>query len=986
MDYLKWNDLIGDYFFANEDNLGKTIFLYIDKNLLIDFYKKRNTDNRADDDIWQDFINVLNNPVIRTDISGRRFEYPFSANEDSYRERLEKLIRWYSLNSSNNSNAQSRYPIYLSFLILPIIAKAQKRDTGVKTAIAHFFSDECNGIVHVESDLEGNNYLLKSICFTNDREDGGLWKNLHIWSLGNGYGITYYNFVPTNDNKWKYVNMVMDQCLINANEKVRARALYDRAGLNVNSTYSFREFRNHLLAHRNKFNQYFDTSATRELRGNNSDGLFKVLYNDFQSWDGSFEEGENENLRKVQSHYIRVCCEVDRTNGKFNIQYRLKEEFDGSLRVFYCGKNQESVIRLEHGQWTTPLESTDIRAIEGTRHRNVFKFNSSDVYLLTRATNFEGCVLVSRDDLLYEGNRVFFITKQEVELLPNLICLDFTNDEGYHLYRYDVDLNDLIVSEGGLLYRFVATNEDNANDNVSLEGGLYIKQRGTGIRGYLNHFPPLVLDKDFQEELFVCDCDDTTNRHSLKAYAYEETDDHKTWILPERLSSGIYNVVNTRQRISIIDSARMQPPIIKNHPFVRSDGTMSFENPNEICMIDNEITCDFRGEYPQSYLCHRNARLAPKNDEYDFTYGDYLIDWLYWNGECTREEFIKAYQFLQEKQESLSPALKRFSRYTTPNAALRWLEKGGYVDIVNERNKIIPCSPRFMILPVTNNSCNKFRLIGCRSLSMLNEVRVICRNHQEMFRFQVEQTSDDFLIERLTPSSIFVEATGSLTDDYGLQNINRYICNELNIGEPIVHYLYHLNQFAPNTTELIGNWEHFSANTPYVDCKCYMFNDADYEYDQSRFYLLNELFDSVRDYRLVKISLSTYRNDYVVLDGINQRYIKVNDESHAKMFVLYKNNPSWWAGRNNICIKKVNNATTGYTDIYVAKRIDLPKALVRYLNFISITPPRINVTPIPGSNLRYYVYPIHDDLYISQIVSMISQKTGTNLNPNSITI
>ena len=983
MEYLKWNDLIGDYFFCNEENLGKTIFLYIDKNLLIEFYKKKNTDNRADDDIWQDFINVLNNPIIRIDSFGRRFEYPFSAYEYSYRARLEKLIRWYSF---NNRNAQSKYPIYLSFLILPIIAKAQERDTGVKNAVSLFFNNENNGILHDETDLNGANYLLKSICFTNDREDGGLWNNLHIWSLENGYGITYYNFVPTNDNNWKYVNMVMDQCLINANEKVRARALYDRAGLNVNSTYSFREFRNHLLAHRNRFGQYFDSSAARELRGNNSDGLFKVLYNDFQSWDGSFEEGENENLKKVQSHYIRLGCEVDRDNRRFTIQYRLKEKFDGSLRVFYNGNNHESVIRLEHGEWTTPLESIKIRVIEGTRHRNVFKFNPSDVYLLTKAKDFEGCVFVSRDDLLYEGNRVFFITQQEVGLLPNLVCLNYSNDEGYHLYRYDVNLNDAIVSEGGLLYRFVATDEDITNDKISLEGGLYINQRGTGNKGYLNQLSPFVLDEDFQEEIFICDCDNPTNRYSLTAYEHEETDDHKTWILPERLPSGVYNIENTRLRVSIIDSSNLQPPIINNHPFVKKDGTMSFENPNEICMIDNEIMCDFRGSYPQSYLCHGNTRLAPRNDEYDFTYGDYLIDWLYWNGECTREEFIKAYQFLQEKQESLRPTLKRLSKYTTPNAALRWLEKGGYLDIVNERSKIIPCSPRFIILPVTVNSCNKFRLIGCRSLSMLHRVREICRNHQEMFRFQIEQTSDDFLIERLTPSSIFVETTGSFSNDYGLQNINRYICNELNIKKPIVQYLFHFNQFVPKTTELNGNWEDFSANTPYVDCKCYIFNETDYEYDQSRFYLLNELFNSVRDYRLVKISLSTYRNDYVVLDGINQRYIKVNDESHAKMFVLYKNNPSWWSGRNNICLKKVNNVLTGYTDIYVAKRIDLPKALVRYLNFISITPPRINVTQIPGSNLRYYVYPIHDDLDITQIISILSQKTGTNLNPNSITI
>lgn len=991
MDYIKWNDLIGDFFFGNEENLGKTIFLYIDKDLLVDFFKlKYFSDNRSYNEIWKDFIESLNNPIIKTDSFGRHFDCAFSANEESYKERLEKLIRWYN---KNNDSAQSRYPIYLSYLILPIIAKTHYRDYGVKNAVKTFFNDTNISIRHDDHDLSGRDYLLRSICFSDETEDGGLWKDLHEWSLQNGFGITYFDFNPSCDKKWKYVNMILDQCLINANDKIKARELYDKAGLNVNSICTLRYFKNRLLLHKTKFKKYFGESTAKEMIGKglneskNSDNLFKVLYNDFLSWDGSFDEEDEENLIKVQSHYIRIGCEIDKANRRFVIQYRLKEKFDGTLNVYYNGNNQESVIRLEHGEWTTPLESTNIRNVEGTRHRNVFKFNPSDVYLLTRAKDFEGCIFVSRDELIFEGNRVFFITQKELESLPNLSKLNYTNEDGYFLYRYDVNLNDQIVSEGGLLYRFVASNEDrDESNNITLKGGLYLRQRGTGVKGYLNDFPPVLHDRDFLNELFICDCNNPTNRHSLSAVEFDETDDHKIWNLPERLSSGVYTVENTRLKVSIIDRSEIQAPIIENHPYIKSDGSISLDNPNEICMIDNEITSDFDGPYPRTYLCQNNIRLAPRHDDYELTYGDYLVDWLYWNGECSREEYIKAYQVLQEKQESQRTELKRLAKYTTPNAALRWLEKGGYVDVISEKNKIIPCSPRIVILPVTTNSCNKFRLIGCRSISMLNSIRGICRNHQEMFRFQVEQTSDDFLIERLTPSSVFIEATGSLRNDYGLQNINRYICHQLNIKEPIVYYLYHLNQFAPNITEIAGEWNSFSNNNPYLDCKCYLFDESEYEYDQSRFYLLNELFDSVNNFKLVKISLSTYRNDFIVLDGITRRYIKVNDESHAKMFVLYKNDPMKWQGRDNLCIKKVNNSQTGYTDIYVAKRIDLPKALVRYCNFISITPPRINTEQIPNSPLRYYVYPIHDDLDINQIVSIISRKTGTNLNPNSINL
>ncbi len=81
MDYIKWNDFIGDYFFGNEQNLGKTIYLYIDKNLFIDRFREIYfTDDRVDNEIWRDFIDAINYPVIYTDSFGHHFDCPFSAN------------------------------------------------------------------------------------------------------------------------------------------------------------------------------------------------------------------------------------------------------------------------------------------------------------------------------------------------------------------------------------------------------------------------------------------------------------------------------------------------------------------------------------------------------------------------------------------------------------------------------------------------------------------------------------------------------------------------------------------------------------------------------------------------------------------------------------------------------------------------------------------------------------------------------------------
>ena len=113
MDYIKWNDFIGDYFFGNEQNLGRTIYLYIDKNLFIDRFREIYfTDDRGDNEIWRDFVDAINYPIISTDSYGHHFDCPFSADEQSYKERLLKLVRWYNQNNYHN---QSKYPIYLVF-------------------------------------------------------------------------------------------------------------------------------------------------------------------------------------------------------------------------------------------------------------------------------------------------------------------------------------------------------------------------------------------------------------------------------------------------------------------------------------------------------------------------------------------------------------------------------------------------------------------------------------------------------------------------------------------------------------------------------------------------------------------------------------------------------------------------------------------------------------------------------------------------------
>ena len=69
-------------------------------------------------------------------------------------------------------------------------------------------------------------------------------------------------------------------------------------------------------------------------------------------------------------------------------------------------------------------------------------------------------------------------------------------------------------------------------------------------------------------------------------------------------------------------------------------------------------------------------------------------------------------------------------------------------------------------LPVDKNCCNKFHLVGCRSIELVEKVVQSCKIiHNEMFEFIAYQTQNDYLISRLTPSSFFIECKGKDTDN-----------------------------------------------------------------------------------------------------------------------------------------------------------------------------------------------------------------------------
>ena len=253
---------------------------------------------------------------------------------------------------------------------------------------------------------------------------------------------------------------------------------------------------------------------------------------------------------------------------------------------------------------------------------------------------------------------------------------------------------------------------------------------------------------------------------------------------------GTYNLIGTNKSLTILNPQDVLPGIVSvNHPCFGNNGKVKdlsyFDNSQLPFFQDNHFHTKRRNQltgsliedqYPKTYMCQvDHAVLSKATEDVTFNLGDILIDWLYFQGECSRKDFVETYNSIQSQYKTSNPD-KIVFRTATANSALKWLQKAGFVDCYD--NKVYPCSPRLIALPVEKNRCNKFHLVGCRSLILLHSIMKICDENKNSFRLHAYQTKNNFLMSRLTPSSVFVECAGKSSDCFGCNLIVRYLCND----------------------------------------------------------------------------------------------------------------------------------------------------------------------------------------------------------------
>lgn len=978
MNYRQWNDRLIEYYFGEKDP-SKQIILYMTKEKLISLY---NDDNLSDEEKWNDFVNAVNKTAYP--YNGAE-SFRFGPQAGSLSEKMNSFLY------ITQGLGQQDNPYYLTFLVLLIMAKAETEATSDKAyyeVIANFF---CNNNLWGIPDWNEAKNVLCFLCGKNDKHQN-FWSSLSFWCMKNGMGLL--NPDPIGH---KYVGTIKRHCPLSKNKIEDLPRFFVETNMTKDGEYSLEEIRRKILANKKFFNDFF----LKHVKDDNTwRSMVEVVLNKFNSeWEYEVADIEKNSSNK---HYttipLHLCVSV--TGNTFDVHFRVHASQDvyEDATLYYSEKRDEEGVNVVHERdgWSRSIPYGKPKKKANKSNSKRFAFREQVFYVL----NWNGLIneFTSRSEPIYNGDKLLILVPPGHEPSQKFDKrIELTNASGFNLYGYTFNSEDGIIIEN-------TTGRERESD-IKLEGGLFLNK---GQKIYFSMALPKVVSKNLNEEFPLLLCKENGEEFILEPHVIGEPYAPQIeWEIPDekgafRLCDKARNQEYARFSISnenIIDFDASEYQIhinrlgkvIKKTEERPDDVFFSSNSRGDMFNLNNDLLRNLESE--SNRVCQKSyneQRLNPSVPEYHPTIGDKMIDWLYNRGRCTKAEFAESFYFFQDQycQEDCV-SYKDFTNNI--KTVLHILKDACFIEEV-DGNYIVPCRPRFIPLPIhpSKGTRNFAKLIGCRSISIINKLKELCDAYPEQLSFQYNKTEDNYLKFMLSPSVVYVELRGNNNMDelYGFNILKDTVCPSLGITNGIdFKFSEKMKRFIPDIKELgTGIWKPVSDGR-YED---YVFDIYDavqkvYEKDNNTPYKISELVNYKKEQNISLIKTNKgYQHIFCLLDKDNLQYKEIADESLGKLYVIHEYlSNEVKAGRavnaisdlereiwKNECIaqtKEQNNLS----EICVMKRTSLPLLLYRYLNIVSFESPyrcetkyrkscifSITNAPCLGSNCphKYYLY------------------------------
>jgi hypothetical protein len=370
MDYIRWNDNAGNYFF-NESNHGSLVNLYASKEIIIEIGRKDPLlETKSDDKIWEDFMEAL-----RKGCDGK-------VDNTNLIETLSIIDKYYNSCLKYKNLSNETVPYYFLYLVAVIVAlnSENSNNDSPYEQINGFFLFNNRTINHLAPQIPKQNW-------------NKYWDDLSRWSKSRKFGE--FKIPQVRNGGWVYMIKPLSQLIISPKVAERICEMFYKYGWQPNQNLNDENW-----------NVFIKENLQKLQRGSRVD--FGNLENeDLVSLTKPYLENKFKNYtpevyRNLSQKKDRIKCKLllgySQTEKQFYFRAFTSEENDTSIK-----KGEFLVAKLDHKSCYS--EKIDVNSIlfNGNELNHDFSFHT-DTHVL-RYKKKDVLLLVPESDLgLSENN------------------------------------------------------------------------------------------------------------------------------------------------------------------------------------------------------------------------------------------------------------------------------------------------------------------------------------------------------------------------------------------------------------------------------------------------------------------------------------------------------------------------------------------------------------------------------------------------------
>ncbi|MBS1519870.1 MAG: hypothetical protein JST50_02645 [Bacteroidetes bacterium] len=532
MNYLAWNNLLGNYFF-NANWQGKEVFLYISKSTIQDLFKNtqdytgfleehleefpEDSPEEIDAAIWDDFCRALK---LGTNTSMGPVAWFDKVNEtwDSWEIRGQHHIQ----------GATAYYPLYLAYLVALILPLTENEDDFSSSnyydrAVNYLKDNGC--FTSTERTLFTNNYERFKTSFSNQFRDlDHLWYGLSTWSIDQKQGLLG-SFNVKIIGGYAYVGKPFGECIITRYQRQLIPLLFELGNLQVGEPLPEGLLKSLLARHGQALLRY-PPGKWQAITSNES--LLRLLVDiageTYASWTGSVRpdygsEKEAASSQSVFNAYLSIF--IDRGNSVISdftfrfFQPDTNDEFEDL--EFKYGNQSVTGLTFYHNGWAKAKTALPLTVERILDQRVVYQdalnqlkaiHAPSNVYLFSADPAING--FTSKSSLTWSGE-YYVLCKFALKSAIESWLTSCGGSQNLSHFRG--------VPEGWLFYVFRdASASLSVSPKLQLPAGVTIeKTSGMKMEGnmYLNFWPLRFLLKGLKPGVQVHACAEDGTRKLL---------------------------------------------------------------------------------------------------------------------------------------------------------------------------------------------------------------------------------------------------------------------------------------------------------------------------------------------------------------------------------------------------------------------------------------------------------------------------------------